>query len=163
MPKADRNPTRPPAFRPPLCGCVPHDRRMSNALIPLYINAFSSLAANIYRSLVCRGKDSRAEALFEELAEEDLEEFRLLGELILSLGGDAELRGTRAARHGYARAEQDVQDGLLREALDERRLGMERYQAVLGESRDRVVRSVLTKLLTAKAHSVDQIEGFLKC
>ncbi len=147
--------TRPPSFRPPLAGCVARDRRMANALFLCYADTFASIAANVHRSLLCRERERSAEALFDKLSEEDLAEFRLLGELIMALGGSGDVR--LGNRGGACRGGDDIED-LLSAAIAERKTGIDRYQTLLSRTGDRVVRSVLAKLLSEKERSLAELE-----
>lgn len=149
---------RVPRFRPPMEGCVAKDRRLANAFKICYIDTFASIAANIYRSLVCLGHDRRAAELFDCIAEEDLEHFRLLGELILALGGDASMRGVRGGCTGGTG--QDDTAAFLVDVCRERRCNIDRYQTLMGKTGDRVVRSVLTKLLSSEQRIVEKCEHF---
>ncbi len=151
---AEAHTTRPPSFRPPLAGCVAQDRRMANALFLCYADTFASIAANVHRSLLCRERERAAEALFDRLAEEDLAEFRLLGELIMALGGSGDVRlgNRRSARHA------DEAEDLLSAAIAERRAGIDRYRMLLSRTGDRVVRSVISKLLSEKERSLAELE-----
>ncbi len=156
---SSQNHDRPPAFRPPLSGCVSRDRRMANALFSLYLHAFSSVSANIYRSLRCRESERAAEAIFDRMAERDLEEFRLLGELIQSLGGNAELRSGMSIRSH--RTKGACAEDFLTAALCECRESIDAYQTMLGRTGDRVVRSILSKLLASQERSVRDAEAYL--
>ena len=82
------NQNRTPRFRPPLIGCVARDRQLALSLGSCYTDTFTSIAAQIYRSLVTSERDRVLSDLFDRMAEEELEQFRLLGELIVALGGE---------------------------------------------------------------------------
>ena len=79
-------------FRPMFMGCVARDPAMARALSGLYGRELLSVAINIYRSVVVSVKDPLCGRLLERIAQEDCAHFRLLGELILALGGSPALR-----------------------------------------------------------------------
>lgn len=154
QPQMNRN--DPPRFRPPLAGCVARDFGMANALKSCYIEAFSMIAANIYRSLRCAERDRTLSELFEAIAVEELEKFRLLGELIIALGGDGELRSCRRRTGGYALRGEEA-NVFLEESLAERKRNIDRYETLMSKTGDRVVRSVLAKLLSGERRILDRL------
>ena len=156
--ECESNPGRTPRFRPPMEGCVARDRRLANAVKICYVDTFASIAANIYRSLVSLSRDRRAADLFDSIAEEELEHFRLLGELILALGGDAVLRGSRGTCVG-GKAEGDAGE-FLADECDVRQRNIDRYETLMGRTGDRVVRSVLAKLLSSERRILERCEQF---
>ena len=149
---------RAPRFRPPMEGCVAKDRRLANGFKICYIDTFASIAANVYRSLVSLRCDRRASELFDCIAEEDLEHFRLLGELILALGGDTAMRGIRGSCVGGSG--QGDTAAFLADACRERRRNIDRYQTLMGKTGDRVVRSMLAKLLSSEQRILEKCEHF---
>lgn len=138
-------------FRPRLEGCVARDRHFANLLEGCYVDAFSSVAANIYRSLVVQTEDAALSELYDEVAEEELETFRLLGELIMALGGDATLCRVRRMRSSCG------QNSFLRECCSERMRNVDRYESLMGGTDDRVVRSVMAKLLASERRLLEKL------
>ena len=94
------NQNRPPRFRQQLIGCVARDRQLAVALASCYTDTFASIAAQIYRSLVTVEQDRVLSDLFDRMAGEELEQFRLLGELIVALGGEGLPRFSGRAPRG---------------------------------------------------------------
>ena len=139
-----------PPFRPSLRGCVCRDARLAASLYTCCANAFFSISDNIYRSLVCRDCDTALSDLFEEIAERDLEQLRTLGELFLALS-DAD--GRKTTRDPYFKRNTypaRCQDTPAASALWERRRNIDCFETLMGRTEDRVVRSILTKLLSTE-------------
>ena len=76
-----------PSFYPQFCGCVAHDPKMARAVLELYEEELYAISAYTYRSLLCDRSD-----LFQDLSRDEMRHFRLLGELILALGGNPMIR-----------------------------------------------------------------------
>ena len=142
-------------FRPPLLGCVARDAFMANALKSCYIETFSLISANIYRSLRCAERERTLSDVFERAAVEDLERFRRVGELIMALGGDAELRSVRSKRCFSARGE--ASHVFLEEGIKERQRAIDRYETLMSKTGDRVVRSILSSLLSGERRALEQL------
>ena len=157
QPTSNRQAT--PPFRPRLTGCVARDVVMATILKSCYVEAFSRIAANIFRSLRCAERERTLSEIFERAAEEDLEQFRRLGELILALGGDAELRGVRSRRSCQVRCEDNVQD-FLEAGISERSQSIDRYETLMARTGDRVVRSVLAGLLSGERRILDRLLSY---
>ena len=146
---------RPMRFRPRLEGCVAKDRHFAAALEGCYVETFSTIAANIYRSLLTAGKDQTLSDLLDWVATEEVESFRLLGELILALGGDAAIRQMRRVRGAGG----EPCACFLRECCAERRRLIDRYETLMSRTGDRVVRSILAKLLSGERRMLERLEG----
>lgn len=139
-----------PPFRPSLHGCVSRDARLAASLYTCCANAFFSISDNIYRSLVCRDSDTALSDLFEEIAERDLEQLRTLGELFLALS-DAD--GRKTTRYPYFKRNAcptRCHNTPVTAALWERRRNIDCFETLMGRTEDRVVRSILTKLLSVE-------------
>lgn len=139
-----------PPFRPSLRGCISRDARLAASLYTCCANAFFSISDNIYRSLVCRDSDTALSDLFEEIAERDLEQLRTLGELFLALS-DAD--GRKTTRYPYFKRNAcptRCHDTPVTAALWERRRNIDCFETLMGRTEDRVVRSILTKLLSVE-------------
>ena len=141
-------------FRPRLEGCVAKDRRFASMLEICYVECFASIAANIYRSLIASHKERALGEAFEWIAQEELEELRLLGELILALGGNAELRHVRLRSHS-ARACGTTT--YVEECRNERMRDIDRYETLMSRTGDRVVRSLMAKLLSVQRRMLDRL------
>ena len=139
-----------PPFRPSLRGCVGRDARLATAVYTCSIEAFLSISENIYRSLVCKDSDTALSDIFEELAEKDLEHFRLLEELYLALSeGDKPKTPCSPYRKRTSYSSQK-QDSHATAALWERRRNVDCFETLMGRTEDRVVRSVFSKILSAE-------------
>ena len=90
-----------------------------------------------------------------------MEQFRLLGELLMALGGDAAIRGF--GRQGYRRrAMPTPMESILAECIAERTRNIDRYETLMSRTGDRVVRSIFAKLLSGERMMRGRLESFLK-
>lgn len=144
---------RVPRFRPPLSGCVARDRHYAAALEGAYVDAFSAIAANIYRSLILLEHDRGMSDTYEWIAQEKLEAFRTLGELILALGGDAALCRYQRPRRGGGTGD----EGYLCACRAECARSIDRYETLMGRTGDRVVRSVIAGLLAGERRIMEKL------
>lgn len=153
-----------PPFRPTLEGCVAKDPRMARAVEECYQGQLASVAAYTYRSLVTEGVDRELSRRMDEIAVEKAEHFRMLGELILALGGDPIIR-TQLRVGGMER--QGEEGGipaqslplLIKDAIREERITVDRLQSLMGRTRDRVVRSLLAYILSDEERHIAFLQG----
>ena len=155
---SDTNSRRAPRFRPPLIGCVARDRQLAIALGGCYTDSFLSIGALIWRSLVCEREDRRLSDLFDRMATEALEQFRTLGELIVALGGDGAVRSGKCGFRGGVRERGGAE--AIAACIGEMRSRIDRYETLMGRTGDRVVRSVISKLLSAERRMISELESF---
>lgn len=147
-------------FRPCLSGCVAQDLRMARAIGECYQCELYAIAAYLWRSLMCERHDRDLSELFERYAREEIEHFRLVGELISSLGGVPALYTQvriDPARYG------NVNDGgcvsrFLSEAIADEKQMIDRFQTLMGKTNDRVVRSILTHLVADEHRHMEQLQ-----
>lgn len=151
---------RPSSFRPPLKGCIARDARLAAALEECYSDAFFSIAEQIYRSLVTADSDRMLSDLLNRMAEEELEQFRLLGELITALGGSGKPCGIGRMRKTGSCIERQETPHLLKACIDEKRQRIDRYETLMSHTADRVVRSVFSRLLSRERKQLTRLEGF---
>ena len=148
-----------PPFRPSLRGCVCRDTRLATAVYTCYIDAFFSISNNIYRSLICKDCDTALSSLFDEIAQQDLENFRLFNELFLALS-EADGHKTRQyphLKHPVCPSHEQGSPALT--ALWERRRNIDCFETLMGRTEDRVVRSVFSKLLSAERALCRRLES----
>ena len=151
-----------PPFRPSLRGCVGRDARLAAAVYTSYSEAFFSISDNIYRSLVYKDSDTTLCDLFEELAQTDLERFRLLGELYIAL---SETDGRKTVRYPYYKRSScpsQNQNSHTLAALWERRRNIDCFETLMGRTEDRVVRSVFSKILATERLLCRRLESICK-
>lgn len=151
-----------PPFRPILDGCVGRDPRLSRMLEDLYPRALYAVAAYTYRSLICERIDKGLSDLFDRFAIDEVEHFRLLGQLILALGGNPMIRvQLRVDPVNPAYEETASKDRavayMLSESKQEGKSRIDRYQTLMGGAQDRVVRSLLSHILSDEEHRISQI------
>ena len=147
-----------PPFRPSLDGCVGRDLRLARMLTDCYLNELYAHAANTYRSLLCEKGERTLSDLFDELAADENEHFRLLGGLILALGGDPMIRTQLGVGGNITACDGRWGMRMLDDALCEKKKMIDRYQTVMGHTQDRVVRSVLLYLLENEERHVERLQ-----
>ena len=138
-----------PPFRPSLRGCVGRDARLAAAVYTCCTEAFLGIADNVYRSLLLKDSDTALSELFEELAQKDLERFRILEELLLALGAGNDGKTpiySRCNKRSACPAHNQATPALA--ALWERRRNIDCFETLMGRTEDRVVRSVFAKILS---------------
>ena len=155
-----------PLFRPNLRACVGEDVRLARAVEESYLEKLASVAAYTYRSLMTEEIDCALAEVFDSYAVEEMEHFRLLGDLILSLGGDPALRTqVRVTPIDWRRERRKEQDRtviqLLEEAIREEKRSVERLEVLMGHTEDRVVRSLLAYLISDGQRHVSCLQDAL--
>ncbi len=151
-----------PPFRPSLRGCVGRDTHLASAVYTCSAEAFFSISENIYRSLVCKDCDTPLSDLFNELAEADLERFRLLEELFLALSDNKKTKMPCYPSRNREPLSPHTQNSLARAALWERRRNIDCFETLMGRTEDRVVRSIFSKILSSERHLYRKLESFCK-
>lgn len=146
-----------PPFYPTFDGCVTGDIRFAGALEERYMEELGAVSAYTYRAMVWKRWDARISALFEQLAKEEMLHFRILGELILALGGNPVVQAKLCVpaidlcgRGGR---------GIFAESIREERRGIDGYQTLMGKTQDRVVRSVLSHLVADEHRHIEVLCG----
>ena len=148
------NPSQPPnpkrssvsPFRPTVRGCVGQDPPLARVAEEFYHELLTSSVAYTYRSLLAEEEDPLLADRLDGFSVEDAEHFRMLGRLILALGGDPTHRTRITVGGGHASLPSAL-PALLQETLvGEKRL-IDRLETLMGKSRDRVVRSLLSYIL----------------
>ena len=151
-------------FRPPLRGCVAKDLRMAGAIEHCYVDTFASIAADVYYSLILAPVNRSLSELFDDLATEELDQFRILGELMLALGGDAALRTVPRGR--WNRTQRRGSDGVgaaqVSLCVAQKEQNIDRYETLMAHTGDRVVRSVLAGLLGRERRMYERLCVFLQ-
>lgn len=154
-----------PPFHPRLQGCVAHDRRMSHALEDCYAAELHAVAAYTYRSLLCEPADRTLSDLFNTLALEEIEHFRLLGELIIALGGNPTLRTRVQVEpfplcHGDLACTEREARCMIEDAIREEKVLVDCYETLMSRTEDRVVRSVFSHLIADEQAHVGSLIKF---
>jgi len=144
---------QPLPFRPTLSGCVARDLSLARALESVYLHALYSVAATTYRSLIAERHDRALAATLDEISIDQSEHFRLLGDLILALGGNPTVRAEMQVEPmpylaTDVRHAEEIAARLISRTLTERKWSIDRMQTLMGSTQDRIVRSVLAHLIT---------------
>lgn len=149
-------------FRPYFRGCVARDARMARALEEALNEALCALAANTYRALICEQRDRALYELFDRMATEQLSHFRLLCELIVALGGTPAIRVQLRPHDARDVGEENLRtscalEQLLRNCTEEEKRAIDRLQTLMGRTPDRVVRSLLSALVSDREANIRRL------
>ena len=149
-------------MRPVAC----RDSRPLALMEDCYRAELSSVAAYTYRSLVTEGISGELSALLDRIAVDECEHFRLVGSLIVSMGGNPIIR-SRVQTEPYDFGGLSPQKTeiticrMLREALQEEREEIERYQTVMGRTDDRILRSFLAQIIADEERHVSGLKSMM--
>ena len=151
-----------PPFRPTLRGCVARNPQLARAFSGIYQHTLYEVAAMTYRSLIAETTDHGAARLFDEIAIDAAEHFRLLGDLILALGADPCIQVNLCVEHAPRQksAFSNFVIQMISDAKQEKKRSIDRLQTIMGKSADRVVRSVLSHLLDDESRHLAALEAF---
>ena len=131
-----------------------------------YRAELSAVAAYTYRSLVTEPLSGELSALLDRIAVDESEHFRLIGSLIVSLGGNPIVRA-RVQTEPYdfdGMTEQKTEitlSRMLREAMVEEREAVDRYQTVLARTEDRILRSFLVQIIADEERHISGLKSML--
>ena len=148
-------------FRPTLSGCVAQDHRLAHAVGECYQRELYLIAAYLWRSLMSEKHDRELSQFFDLYAREEIEHFRLVGELIAALGGTPMLYTQvriDPTRYGPLTAARFLAQ-LVGESIHDERLMIDRYQTLMGKTGDRVVRSVFSQILSDGHRHVERLSS----
>ena len=155
-----------PSFRPTLERCVGRDPVMAQALGDLLGLQLCQIARFTYRSLCAESGDESISDLFHSIAAESLDHLRLLGRLTQALGGNPILRiqggsppqgprePTASTREWLCR--------MLSDSIREKRCEIDMGQTVMGKTRDRVVRSLISAYLADLYRQIEALQAAMK-
>ena len=153
-------------FRPTLQGCVATDTRLARAIEECYLDKLQAFAAYTYKSIMADREDCAISELLEEIAEEEQEHFRLLGELIVALGANPTIRtcikvpvigGGACGEDGRGTLHQ-----MLEAACCEEKKWIDRLQGIMGKTTDRVVRALLDYIISDEQRHAEQLRSALE-
>lgn len=139
-------------FRPRLEGCVTRNPGLARAMEWSYLAELHGVSGYGYAALITERSEPMTAEIFDRIARDETRHFRMLGELILSLGVNPAVR-TRVRlnpaelREGELQATEGAVKRMREEFVREKRLEIDRYQTLLGKTEDRVVRSLLAHIL----------------
>ena len=142
------------------------DSRPIALLEDCYRAELSAVAAYTYRSLVTESLSGELSALLDRIAVDESEHFRLIGSIILSLGGNPIVRARVQTEpydfEGLTPQKTEITvTRMLREALQEEREEIERYQTVLARTQDRILRSFLTQIITDEERHLSALKSMM--
>lgn len=150
-----------PSFHPSFCGCIAHDLKTARAAEELYLEELYAVSAYTYRSLLYGHSD-----LFRDISMDEMRHFRLLGELILALGGNPVIRAQIRVDvceldRGEACASPRGIRQMLNDSIREEKRAVDRYQSLMGCTDDRIVRSVLLGIIEDEQRHVEWLSAAL--
>lgn len=150
-------------FSPSFLGCVTKDLRMAKVVERLYHEELESVDFYLYRCVLTQETVPELFELFEELAEEEVHHFLILGRLLRALGGDPSLRFQMRMPHVKSTCEENEDrraQTLLYESLKGERRACSFYRALIGYTDDGVIRSVLSYLLEEEMRHEEKLNRF---
>ncbi|MBQ9759850.1 MAG: ferritin-like domain-containing protein [Clostridia bacterium] len=142
------------------------DPRLARLLGECYRAELCSVAAYTYRAAVTEPHSKELSDAFDRIATDEMEHFRLLGALIVSLGGEPMLRmrwqsGEGVPSSGDTRERAIAEGRMLSEAIEEERCEIDRYQTLMGQTEDRIVRSFLCQILSDEERHVARLKTLI--
>lgn len=162
----NHNPDHKPSvpFRPTLRGCVSQDHRMARAVTECYYAKLCSFSAYTYASLMTESKDRALSDMLDSFAAEEGEHFRLLGELILALGSNPNVKtqvrvSAMEWREGACGSLEKAVREMLQEAITFEKNANDRFQTLMGCTEDRVVRSLFAYLLSDCQRHIEHLRA----
>ncbi|MBR2926712.1 MAG: hypothetical protein IKC31_03955 [Clostridia bacterium] len=148
-------------FRPTLQGCVSQDLRLARAMEDCYVESMQAFLTHEYRATVLERTVCEAKEQFEALASAERSHLRLIGELILELGGNpcvrASFRIVPIELNANGIPTERALCQTLCEAIAQERRKIDRYQMLMGHTQDRVVRSVLDFLASGSHRFLEKL------
>ena len=144
-------------------GCAEaRDVRISRFLEDCWRAELCNMAAFTHRAAILETHSVELADLMDRIALDEAEHFRIMGSLIVSLGGNPPLRARWESRDVIpprdARAASAAIRELLCRAVREKREMIDRYQTAMGRIADRVVRSFLCQILSDEQRHVARLE-----
>ena len=153
-------------FHPIPKGCMAKDQRFARALESLYINELTAMAQASYWGMLCEGSSRRMADQFYEQMNNAIAHFRLLGEMILALGGNPAVRCQIRVEALPIQGEDDCPDEICARvlvcAVRWQKRSIDLYQTLLGRTEDRVARSLLLQLLSVQERYLRHLERVQK-
>lgn len=142
------------------------DRRPLRLLEECYRAELGAVAAYTYRSLMTEQISAELSAALDRMAIDEMEHFRLMGTLIVSLGGNPSLR-VHVQNEPYSFEGLPTQKAeatltrMLTEALREEQKEIDRYQTVMAHTEDRILRSFLCQVISDEERHASKLRSLL--
>lgn len=151
--------------------CVPKQRRSGEGRPGAFLEGcfqaqLCAVAAYTYRSLMTEGISRELSDVFDRIAIDEMEHFRLLGSLIASLGGDPVIRTSVQTESLEmeavdSRTQALVLTEVINLAVMEEREEILRYRTAMRCTDDRIVRGFLSQLITDEERHVSTLVRLL--
>ena len=142
------------------------DPHLAKRLEESYRAELSATASYTYRSTITEPISKELSDVLDEIAADEMEHFRLLGLLIVSLGGNPAL----CASVQTDRMDLDLEDRkklsvsvtrMLSDAIREERAEIDRYQTLMARTQDRIVRSFLCQMIADEERHVAKLYSMI--
>lgn len=142
------------------------DPRLSRVLEDCYRAELCAMAAYTYRSMITEPLSRELSDALDRIAIDEMEHFRLLGSLIVSLGGNpvvrVRLQNDPLEFDGCdARVLSGKVTRMLSDAIREEREEIDRYQTLMGRTEDRIVRSFLCQIIADEERHVAKLYAMM--
>ena len=142
------------------------DPRLARRLEESYRAELSATASYTYRSMMTEPISKELSDALDQIAVDEMEHFRLLGLLIVSLGGNP----TLCTSVHTDRMELNTEDErklsvsvtcMLSDAIREERAEIDRYQTLMARTQDRIVRSFLCQMIADEERHVARLYSMI--
>lgn len=135
---------------PLVLGIVPRDPRAAGELMPCYTEKLCAVSSYAERSLSAAFVSPELGARFDKIAVEERSHFCALRDLIEALGGNSVVSIPRSDGQGSTPPEipdaRRISQMLCEAIADEKRM-IDRLESTMGRCENRVIRSVLARLI----------------
>ena len=142
------------------------DTRLAALMEGCYRAELCAVATYTYRSLITEPYSRDISNTFDRIAVDESEHFRLIGSLMVSLGGDP-IISTRLQIPPSDGEGIDCQSParalsrMLKSAMMEERREIDRYQTLMGKTEDRIVRSFLSQIIADEERHVSRLNALM--
>ena len=142
------------------------DPRLARRLEESYHAELSATASYTYRSMITEPISKELSDALDQIAVDEMEHFRLLGLLMVSLGGNP----TLCTSVQTDRMDLDPEDRkklsvsvtqMLSAAIREERAEIDRYQTLMARTEDRIVRSFLCQMIADEERHVAKLYAMM--
>lgn len=142
------------------------DLKLARSLEAGYRAELYSTAAYTYRSMMIEPISKELSDALDRIAIDEMEHFRLLGLLIVSLGGNpvlcTHLQTEKLEFNGGDSGSLSVSvTRMLSDAIREERQEIDRYQTLMGRTQDRIVRSFFCQMIADEERHVAKLYSMI--
>lgn len=143
-------------------GRIRRDPALARLTEPVLAEELEAISSYLYRAAVSEYATPELSGLFESIALDEMEHFRLLERLILALGGNPAIRlnlRNAAIRMKDLRAYADRGEptAMIRQSIREEEKGIGRYEEIVAHSDDPMVRSLLLGIVSEEREHIARL------